>query len=214
MAEKPVLWLGSARADLRAFPEDARQAAGYQLSRVQHGEAPADWKPLPSIGPGVMELRIRTAVAHRVIYVAKFAEAVYGVARLREALPADPARGHGGGQETVERLTAAAPRCLGGIMTVKVERSSGNVFRDLGFAAEEAENLRLRSELMIQLSRVIKDRELTQARAAKLFGVSQPRISDLVRGKIHRFSVDTLIAMLGHAGVHVSLVVRRSRKVA
>ena len=99
-------------------------------------------------------------------------------------------------------------------MAIKVERSSGNVFRDLGFAPEEAENLRLRSELMIQLGRVIKDRDLTQARAAKLFDVSQPRVSDLVRGKIHRFSVDTLIAMLGHAGAHVSLVVRRPQKVA
>jgi predicted XRE-type DNA-binding protein len=99
-------------------------------------------------------------------------------------------------------------------MAIKIERSSGNVFRDLGFSREEAENLRLRSELMIQLSRVIKDRRLTQARAAKLFGVSQPRVSDLVRGKIGRFSVDTLIAMLGHAGVRVSLMVRRPRKVA
>ena len=77
MAEKPLLWLGSARSDLRAFPEDARRAAGYQLSRVQQEEEPADWKPLPSIGPGVAELRIRTGVAHRVIYVAKFSEAVY-----------------------------------------------------------------------------------------------------------------------------------------
>jgi len=76
MAEKPLWWLGTARDDLRAFPGDARQEAGYQLSRVQHGEEPADWKPLSSIGPGVTELRIRTAVAHRVIYVAKFAEAV------------------------------------------------------------------------------------------------------------------------------------------
>lgn len=77
MAEKPLLWIGSARRDLRAFPDDARQEAGYQLSRVQHGEQPADWKPLPSIGPGVTELRIRTAAAHRVIYVAKFPEAIY-----------------------------------------------------------------------------------------------------------------------------------------
>jgi len=99
-------------------------------------------------------------------------------------------------------------------MAVRIERSSGNVFRDLGFGPEEAENLRMRSELMIQLGRVIDERELTQASAAKLFGVSQPRISDLVRGKIHRFSVDTLIAMLGHAGVRISLVVRRPRKVA
>ena len=99
-------------------------------------------------------------------------------------------------------------------MPIKIERSSGNVFRDLGYSPAEAENLRLRSELMIQLSRVIKARGLTQAGAAKLFGVTQPRISDLVRGKIGRFSVDTLIAMLGHAGVRVSLVLRRSRKVA
>ncbi|MGH7614032.1 MAG: helix-turn-helix domain-containing protein [Gemmatimonadales bacterium] len=97
---------------------------------------------------------------------------------------------------------------------MKIERSSGNVFRDLGFPAEEAENLRLRSELMVQLTRLIKARGLTQARAARLFGVSQPRVSNLVRGKIGRFSVDTLINMLGHAGVHVSLVVRRSRRVA
>ena len=99
-------------------------------------------------------------------------------------------------------------------MAIKIERSSGNVFRDLGFSPEEAENLRLRSQLMIQLSRVIKDRRLTQARAARLFGVSQPRVSDLVRGKIGRFSVDTLIAMLGHAGVRVSLTVHRPPKVA
>ena len=99
-------------------------------------------------------------------------------------------------------------------MAIKIERSSGNVFRDVGFSREEAENLRLRSELMIQLGRLIKDRRLTQARAAKLFGVSQPRVSDLVRGKIGRFSVDTLIAMLGHAGGRVSLLVRRPRKVA
>jgi len=77
MAEKPLLWIGSARRDLRAFPDDARQEAGYQLSRVQHGEEPADWKPLPSIGAGVTEIRIRTSVAHRVVYVAKFPEAIY-----------------------------------------------------------------------------------------------------------------------------------------
>jgi len=97
---------------------------------------------------------------------------------------------------------------------MKIERSSGNVFRDLGFPPEEAENLRLRSELMVQLTKLIKARGLTQAQAAKLFGVTQPRVSNLVRGKIGRFSVDTLINMLGHAGSHVSLVVRRSRKVA
>jgi predicted XRE-type DNA-binding protein len=99
-------------------------------------------------------------------------------------------------------------------MTVKVRRSSGNVFRDLGFSAEEATNLKIRSDLMIRLSKLIETHALTQAQAAKLFGVTQPRISDLVRGKIARFSVDTLIAMLGHAGVRVQIVLGRSSKVA
>jgi predicted XRE-type DNA-binding protein len=91
----------------------------------------------------------------------------------------------------------------------KIRRSSGNVFRDLGFDREEAEHLKLRSDLMIEIRKVIEARRLTQAAAAALFGVSQPRISDLVRGKIDLFSIDTLIDMLAHAGVRVSFVVKR-----
>ncbi len=99
-------------------------------------------------------------------------------------------------------------------MTTKIRRSSGNVFRDLGFSPDEAEHLKIRSDLMIRLSKLIEARGLTQAQAADLFGVTQPRVSDLVRGKIDRFSIDTLIAMLGHAGVKVQIVVGRSSKVA
>jgi predicted XRE-type DNA-binding protein len=99
-------------------------------------------------------------------------------------------------------------------MKMRVRHSSGNVFRDVGFSSEEAENLRLRADLMIQLTRLIDARRLTQARAARLFGVTQPRVSDLVRGRIERFSIDGLVEMLGRAGVRVSLVVRTGRRVA
>lgn len=99
-------------------------------------------------------------------------------------------------------------------MSRKLQRSSRNVFQDLGFPAFEAENLRLRADLMIELTKVIERRRLTQAAAAKLFGVSQPRVSDLVRGKIDRFSVDTLIAMLGAAGVEVRVTTKRRARVA
>lgn len=99
-------------------------------------------------------------------------------------------------------------------MTVKIRRSSGNVFRDLGFSQQEAENLKIRTTLMIRLSQLIDARRLTQAQAASLFKVTQPRVSDLVRGKIDRFSIDTLVAMLGHAGVPVQVVVGRRSKVA
>ena len=69
-------------------------------------------------------------------------------------------------------------------MAKLTKKSSGNVFEDLGFPPEEAENLRIRSSLMIEISKLIEARGLTQTAAAKLFGVSQPRVSDLVRGKI------------------------------
>ena len=75
-------------------------------------------------------------------------------------------------------------------MKAKVQRSTGNVFRDLGFGAEEAESLRLRAALMVEIRRLMKARRLTQTVAAQLFGVTQPRMSDLVRGKIDLFSLD------------------------
>jgi phage-related protein len=77
MALKPVVWVGSALDDLRRFPDAARQRAGYNLHLVQLGGDPADWKPMPSVGTGVVELRIRTDRAHRVFYIARFGEGIY-----------------------------------------------------------------------------------------------------------------------------------------
>lgn len=74
---KPVVWLGDSLVRLREFPREARREAGYQLERVQAAREPKDWKPMTSVGPGVRELRVRIEGAFRVIYVAKFAEAVY-----------------------------------------------------------------------------------------------------------------------------------------
>ena len=99
-------------------------------------------------------------------------------------------------------------------MATRKRRTTRNVFGDLGLPPEEAEHLKIRSNLMIELTKLIRIRGLTQARAAKLFDVSQPRVSDLMRGKIDRFSIDTLVEMLGHAGAHVSLRVRRWSQVA
>ena len=75
---KPVRFLGDSLKTLRDFPEDARQNAGYQLEKVQNGRPPDDFKPMPTIGKGVEEIRIRDeSGAYRVIYTARLAEAVY-----------------------------------------------------------------------------------------------------------------------------------------
>jgi phage-related protein len=75
---KAACFVGTARKDLAAFPESARRRAGYELYMVQSGREPADFKPMPSVGPGAYEIRVRDDVgAFRAIYVAKFQSAVY-----------------------------------------------------------------------------------------------------------------------------------------
>ena len=74
---KPVEWLGDSHKAVREFPDVARQRVGVELMAVQFGESPGDWRPMPSVGMGVNEIRIHADNEYRVIYVAKFAEAVY-----------------------------------------------------------------------------------------------------------------------------------------
>ena len=77
MTNKPIRWIGSSRNDLINFPDAVRKKAGFQLRAVQSGDTPSDFKPIPTVGLGVEEIRIRTEDAYRVFYVARFAEAVY-----------------------------------------------------------------------------------------------------------------------------------------
>jgi predicted XRE-type DNA-binding protein len=79
------------------------------------------------------------------------------------------------------------------------------VFEDLGFDPAEATNLKVRADLMLDLRRYIQSRNWTQAEAAQFFGETQPRISNLLKGEISRFSVDKLINMLGKAGIMVKV---------
>jgi len=75
---KPVCFMGSAKDDLSAFPKSARVRVGHELFMVQVGREPDDWKPMTSVGPGACEIRVRDqAGAFRVIYVARFEDAIY-----------------------------------------------------------------------------------------------------------------------------------------
>lgn len=93
---------------------------------------------------------------------------------------------------------------------IKMERGSGNVFRDVGFPPAEAHNLLLRAELMFRVERFVKDHKLTQAAAAKALGITQPRLNQLLKGKIELFSLDALVKMLVKAGLHVELRVKKA----
>lgn len=88
-----------------------------------------------------------------------------------------------------------------------------NIYEELGFNEHEASNLKVRSLLMRSITQYIESEGITQSEAAERFGVSQPRISDLMRGKLHVFTVDTLINMLYRVGYRVNLVVEPSVEV-
>ena len=93
---------------------------------------------------------------------------------------------------------------------LKMTKSSGNVFLDLGFSKAEAENLRLRSELMMRIEDFYRTSGMTQAQAAKALGLTQPRLNALLKGRIGLFSLDALVNVATRAGLNVRLVVRKA----
>jgi len=99
-------------------------------------------------------------------------------------------------------------------MAIRIRRSSGNVFRDAGFPPARAAHLLIRADLMIEARRVLEQRRVTQAHAAKLLGITQPRVSALVRGRIELFSIDTLVDILARLGVVVTLRTKKVNRVA
>jgi predicted XRE-type DNA-binding protein len=90
-------------------------------------------------------------------------------------------------------------------MNEPIVKSSGNVFIDLGYSPDEAAILQMRADLMVDLRKFIKTKRLTQAKAAEILGVSQSRVSDLIRGKWEKFSLEMLITLATKAGMRVTL---------
>jgi predicted XRE-type DNA-binding protein len=117
--------------------------------------------------------------------------------------------GSGHGQAALFGITESTEIAV--MRSITITKRSGNVFSDLGFSPAESRNLRLRSQMMTALRKFIEKEGLTQADAAKRLKVSQPRISDLIRGKISRFSLDTLVNMLTDAGLEVDFRIKARR---
>ena len=93
---------------------------------------------------------------------------------------------------------------------MKITRGSGNVFADLGFDKAEAENLKLRAELMMRIDEFYRKSGMTQAQAAQALGLTQPRLNALLKGKIGLFSLDALVNIANRAGLDVRLVIRKA----
>jgi len=97
-------------------------------------------------------------------------------------------------------------------MTEKLKRTKGtdNIFLDLGFGRAEAENLKLRAELMMRIDSFYRESGMTQAGAAKVLGLTQPRLNALLKGRLGQFSLDALVNIASRAGLNVRLVVKKA----
>ena len=93
---------------------------------------------------------------------------------------------------------------------LKIAKGSDNVFRDLGFPEGEAQNLLLRTDLMLKIERIVKKSNTTQIEAAQMLGITQPRLNDLLKGRIEKFSLDALVNMLARAGMEVKMTVKKA----
>lgn len=96
------------------------------------------------------------------------------------------------------------------MIKLKMEKGSGNVFADIGFPQEEAQNLHLRAELMIRIEQFVQKSGLTQQQAAKRLGVTQPRLNLMLKRKIELFSLDALVNMATRAGMRVEMKIKKT----
>jgi len=111
----------------------------------------------------------------------------------------------------LRKWRALRKTAFGKAEVMRVTKGSENVFVDCGFPLAEAESLRIRAKMTMALTGYIRERKITQSRAARIMGVSQPRISDLVRGKIGLFTIDTLVNMVAAAGLKVDVDITPGR---
>lgn len=93
---------------------------------------------------------------------------------------------------------------------LRIEKGSGNVFLDIGFPPEQANNLLLRADMMIRIEDLVRRSGMTQQAAARMLGVTQSRLNQLLKHKIEHFSLDALVNMLAKAGMRVELKVKKA----
>lgn len=191
----PVRFLGDSLKCLRDFPEDARQDAGYQIDKVQRGQQPDDFKRMPS-----RQRRGGNQGAGRQRDLPRDSYSAPSRRGLRT--PWLPEKDADDG-EAPYRSREGAVRRIDGRSEVSEIESYDSIWDAIADTPGQAANLRARAELMQQIAATVKESGWTQAQAAKRCGVTQPRINDLLRGRVSRFSLDALVNIAAAIGRRV-----------
>lgn len=156
------------------------------MLRVQTGLMPNSYKPMNAVGAGAYEIRVQDADSiARLIYVAKFRDTICVLHVFTKKA-----------QRTPKTAIAITPRSA-----TERQEMANSVFHELVDTPEQAANLTARGLLMIAIEQRIREEGWTQAEAAKCLHVTQPRVSDLLNGKVSKFSLDALVNMLAPVGL-------------
>lgn len=180
---------------IRDFPDAPRYRAGAELRAVQSGLEPDDWKPMKTVGPGVREIRIRDASGTFRI-MATLADRVL-VLHAFQKKTQQTAAGYRTGDKAAQRLDGA---------TMSVE-TFDSVFDALADTQAESANMTARADLLLAMRERVKVWNITQEDAAARLGLTRPRLNDLLRGKLDKFSLDALVNIASAAGfkLHITL---------
>jgi predicted XRE-type DNA-binding protein len=209
---KPVRWVSPSYEALVALPRDVQHAVGLALMMAQSGGKHPSAKPLKGFkGAGVLEIiedhngdtpgGVHGPIRRRHLRVARVPEEV-------EEAHRDPKARNRPDQEPTEDGRAGLPRARGGRMSteMKVTPADGNIFETLGFP--DAEELKAKAELVIQIIQIMEERGLKQVEAAEIMGIDQPKVSQLVHGRLDGFSMERLYRFLNALGMDVEIVVK------
>ncbi len=195
---KELKFLGSSLSDLKAFPNHVIQDAGYQLHLVQLGRMPKDFKTMLTVGAGVNEIRLKDKDGiYRVVYTAKIGTFVYVLHAFTKKTQKTSKQDIDLARKRYKQLLKMEQK-----MTTKTYQ---NVWDALCEDPVERATLKMRSDIMVNIEKTIKENGWTQTQAAKHCKVSQPRINDLLTGKLHKFSLDALVKINANLGKSIEL---------
>jgi phage-related protein/predicted XRE-type DNA-binding protein len=200
LALRPVIFRDNALEDLRLFPLHSRRDAGYQLDLMQHHRAPDHWKPFELTESGIQEICLADET---------------GVERYMAVLLLDSGihvlhcyqrTSHKSNLRDAEKISSRYTALLDG--AALESHVFAGVWDAIEASPESAQHLRLRSALMRALRHYAQQSDLTRADAVKAFGVSQPRVLDLLRGKVNLFGLEALVSMAACAKLQIDFFIR------
>lgn len=214
-AEPKPEWIGSSKKDLKALPQQVVHVFGYALYLAQIGEKHEQAKVLSGFGSaGVLEVvEDWRGDTYRAVYTVRYAVRVFVLQVFQKKSKSGIATPKADLDLIKSRLKVAARRAEELQMRKRkvnekqeIHEGSGNVYRDLGF--RDAEEMLVKAQLVHKISEIIRSRGLTQVEAAKILGLTQPKLSGILRGKFRGVSERKLIDCLTSLGRDVEIVVK------